>query len=79
VKLTEAPFIDYQFSAIMVQDVLLPLRQKVLKSIHELTHAHASENWFVLFLANYILLHSYGLLMRQQREFARSRNAPVSG
>ncbi|KAI0407888.1 hypothetical protein F4802DRAFT_491677 [Xylaria palmicola] len=74
-RLTDAAFIDYQFSAIVAQDVLLPLRYKVLKRLHELTHSNTSANWIVLFLANFILLHTYGLLMKQQRAFSQRRNA----
>ncbi|KAI1130986.1 hypothetical protein F5Y10DRAFT_288393 [Nemania abortiva] len=47
VRLTEAAFIDYQFSAIVAQDVLFPLRCKVLKQLHELTHSNTSANWFL--------------------------------
>jgi hypothetical protein len=78
VPLTDAPMIDYQFSGIMVQQVLLPLRQKVLKTLYELTHAHTASNWFALFLANFVLLHTYGLLINQQRVFAQCRGANVS-
>jgi hypothetical protein len=67
VRLPDAAFIDYQFSAIVAQDVLLPLRYKVLKRLHELTHSNTSTNWFVLFLANFILLHTYSLLITQQQ------------
>jgi len=76
--LTSAAFIDYQFSALMVERVLLPLRSRVLRKLEELTLSKTSENWFVIFLATFILLHTYGLLVAQQRQFARMRNAKVS-
>jgi len=78
VPLTDAPLIDYQFSGIMVQQVLLPLRQKVLKRLYELTHARTASNWFALFLANFVLLHTYGLLINQQKAFAQHHGANVS-
>jgi hypothetical protein len=77
-NLTSAAFIDYQFSALMVEKVLLPLRSRVLRRLEELTLSKTSENWFVIFLATFILLHTYGLLVAQQRQFAKIRNAKVS-
>jgi hypothetical protein len=80
IPLLSAPLIDYQFSGLMVQQVLLPLRKKVLKKLYDLTHASAAitaNNWFVLVLVNFVLLHTYGLLMNQQRRFARDHNANV--
>ncbi|KAI0105462.1 hypothetical protein GGR51DRAFT_560308 [Nemania sp. FL0031] len=77
VRLPDAEFIDYQFSAIVAQDVLLPLRHKVLKRLHALTHSSTSANWFVLFLANFILLHTYSLLIKQQRAISRRCNSPL--
>jgi hypothetical protein len=78
IRLVDAPFIDYQFSAIMVQDVLIPLRWQVLKQMKVLIHENKPRNWFAIFLANFILLHTYGLLLKQQGAFARSRRAKVS-
>jgi len=76
VQLTQASLIDFQFSGIMYQQILLPLRKAVLGELRRLTHAHTRSNWFVIFLANFILLHTYTLLMNQQVRFARKRRAP---
>jgi len=77
VPLTDAPFIDYQLSAILVQGVLLPLRADVLGTLHKLTLAHSKSDWFVMFLANYIILRSYSRLMNQQRSWARKKGSLV--
>ena len=69
---------DYQFSAIMVQDVLEPLRKGVLKQLHKLTHANTLTSWFALLLVKFILLNTFSLLFRQQRERAQMKNAQVS-
>ncbi|KAI1173498.1 hypothetical protein F4777DRAFT_557525 [Nemania sp. FL0916] len=67
VRFSDALFIDSQFSIIVARDILQPLRNKVLKRLYDLTHSNTSKNWFVLFLANFILLHNYRLLMKQQQ------------
>ena len=77
VPLAFATFIDYQFSALMVQDVLLPLKESVLKRLHDLTHTNSSGSWFALFIVNFILLHTYSLLLKQQRTWAQRRKAEV--
>ncbi|KAH6898261.1 hypothetical protein B0T10DRAFT_555592 [Thelonectria olida] len=77
IRLVDAPFIDYQFSAIMVQDILIPLRWQVLKQMKVLIHENKPHNWFAIFLASFILLHTYALLVKQQGAFARSRKATV--
>jgi len=78
VQLTQACLIDFQFSGIMWQHILLPLRKQVLADLRRLTHAQTKDNWFVIFLATFILLHTYTLLMNQQVRFARKRRALVS-
>lgn len=79
VRLASAPFVDYQFSAIMVEDILSPLAEDVLRQMRSMIHKKKPENWFAIFLASYILLHSYGLLMKQQRDFSARRQNKVSG
>ncbi|EFX00653.1 hypothetical protein CMQ_7655 [Grosmannia clavigera kw1407] len=77
VPFTKAPFIDYQFSAIMAESILQPLREQILKELHKLAHNKARKNWLVIFVATYILLDTYRLLFRQQRAYAASKKAPV--
>ncbi|KAL1981852.1 hypothetical protein VTN96DRAFT_2097 [Rasamsonia emersonii] len=64
-------------SAIIVQRLLLPLRGRVLRELQRLTLQKKPTNWLVIFLSSFIQLHSYELLMKQQRNFALRRNAPV--
>ena len=70
--------IDYQFAALMMQRVLLPLRAEVLKQLEELTRLKQWNQWLNLLLTNYILLDSLGRLMCQQRNFAHQNEYEVS-
>lgn len=76
--LHHAPYLDYQFAGIVVDRILMPWRIQVLKHLSDLTFANKKANWFPLLLANYVLQHTYGLLMRQQRELAIEFRRPAS-
>ena len=78
VSLSDSPYIDYQFSAVVVQDILLPLRKRVLKQLYELMSSGSKENWFTILLVSFTLLSTFGPLFRQQRQFAKMKNAEVS-
>ncbi|KAK4461559.1 hypothetical protein QBC42DRAFT_270048 [Cladorrhinum samala] len=73
VPLRKAPYIDYQFSSVMVQHVLFPLRDSVLKQLNSMILSKAANHWFVIFLSTFILLHTCTLLLQQQRDFTRRR------
>jgi hypothetical protein len=61
----------------MVQSVLEPLREQVMREIKNLSVAKTKENWFVLLLANFVLLSTYRPLMQQQVHFALRKNSAV--
>ena len=73
-----APFLDYEFAGIVVDRILLPWRSQVLHLLSDLSFANKKSNWFALLLANFVLQHTYGLLMRQQRALAIEYRQPVS-
>jgi hypothetical protein len=77
IPITKSPIVDYQFASIVVQRILLPLGKKVLSELQRLTLQKNKAQWLTLLLANFILLQSYGLLMKQQRNFALKRKAKV--
>lgn len=77
-ELKSAGDLDCQFTSIVINDILAPLRDKVLRQLNEMIYTDKRKNWFKVFLAMYILLHSFSLLMRQQRRFAQRRNSQVS-
>ena len=76
--LHRAPFLDYQFAGIVVDRILMPWRSQVLQLLSELSYANKKSNWFALLLANFVLQHTYGLLMRQQRALAIEFRKPLS-
>ncbi|KAL9616642.1 MAG: hypothetical protein Q9160_008498 [Pyrenula sp. 1 TL-2023] len=71
----DAPFIDYQFSGIIKDDILIPTQRIVLQQLQDLIYKNHKKNWLSILVGTFILLNTYGLLMRQQREFARSIEA----
>ena len=77
-KFTSAKLMDYKFAGILVSELLTPLKDKMLRELEALTFSKIKQNWFPLFLTNFILLHTYGLLINQQRNFAKRRKSRVS-
>ncbi|PMD19482.1 hypothetical protein NA56DRAFT_203203 [Hyaloscypha hepaticicola] len=71
------PFVNYQIAAVFTERVLEPLRIVVLKQLQTLILANKSSNWFVTFLAVFILLHNYELQCNFHRGFARRRKFEV--
>lgn len=71
------PYVDYQLGSIIINRVLLPLREEILRELERMVEKHKPEDWYVTFLTVFILLQNYELQMRFQRDFAKRRNAPV--
>ena len=75
--LHNAPFLDYEFAGIIVDRILMPWRSQVLQLLSDLSYQNKKANWFALLLANFVLQHTFGLLMRQQRALAVEFKKPV--
>ena len=73
----EAPLVDYQFAGIMRDRILLQCRETVLEEFQDKIHKHHKQNWFTIFITSFVLLNTYELLSRQQRDFAILIKAPV--
>ena len=77
--LARAPLLDEQLAVLLVDDVLTPIRQRVISRLdHIITHKR-KERWLDLVLATFVLLHHYSLAMIHQWNFARRRKAANSG
>ena len=75
-KLHDAPVIDGQIAVLLVDEILEPVRKKVISQLdHIITHKR-KERWFELLLATFILLHHYSLATIHQ--FKISRHTRVS-
>ncbi len=72
----DAPLVDYQFAGIMRDRILLRCRDAVLEELQEL-YKHHKQNLFAIFITSFVLLNTYELLSRQQRDFASLIKAPV--
>ncbi|KAL2185634.1 hypothetical protein L209DRAFT_766348 [Thermothelomyces heterothallicus CBS 203.75] len=71
------PYVDYQWTSIVIQRILTPLRKDVLRILQSTLNNHDSKDWFVTFLTCFILLQNYEMQMLFQRQFAQRRRAPL--
>jgi hypothetical protein len=71
------PLIDNQLSFVILTKILKPLRKKVLEGLLRLFKTKKRSDWVVVFLASYMLLHNYEMIMKAQIEIARWRQAEV--
>ena len=67
----DAPFIDYQFSGIIKDEICLPAQERVLSQLQELVYKKHRHNWLSILVGTFVLLHTYRLLITQQRDFAQ--------
>ena len=77
IPLIEAPLVDYQFAGIMRDRILMRCRDKVLKELQDKIYENHNQNLFAIFIASFVLLNTYELLSRQQRDFASLIQASV--
>lgn len=77
--LTDAKIIDAQLSSIFVLHFLGILQKRVLEPIHRIACSSdlRKTHWFEVFLANFILLHNFECVIKQQRKWARENDSKV--
>ena len=85
VDLTDAKMLDWQFSGIVKDYILMVRSKRVLEKLQKLlagckgnAGCKANESWLPTFLCTYVLLNTYTLLIRQQQSFAKEMGARVS-
>ncbi|KAK3312017.1 hypothetical protein B0H66DRAFT_486618 [Apodospora peruviana] len=71
------PYLDYQLASIIIHRVLSPLRKDVLRDLQSTLNTHSPKDWYVTFLASFILLQNYEMQMQFQRQFAARRKAEI--
>ncbi|KAG8157855.1 hypothetical protein KVR01_012127 [Diaporthe batatas] len=70
------PYIDFQFSAIIMERILGPLSRDVLKGLENLVLKNQAKKWFTIFLVVFILMHSYELILQHEVAFTTRRLYP---
>ncbi|KAL9082118.1 MAG: hypothetical protein Q9159_006709 [Coniocarpon cinnabarinum] len=70
--LVSAPAIDEQLAVILVDQVLCPLKKKVIKLLDGIITHKRKDRWLELTLAVFILLNHYHMSMVHQWNFSRS-------
>jgi len=76
-EITDMPFLDHQL-ALILKSALADICKRIMKGLTALYRSKDSHNWIPKLLASYILLHSWQMLMKQQREMAIERGLEVS-
>lgn len=71
------PYIDYQFASILMEKVLAPVSERVLKRLDTLIKKRQPSDWYSIFLSIFILMHSFELIMAHEVQFTKRRNYPV--
>jgi len=72
------PYIDFQLAAVIMQLVLKPLQERILKALDKLVLTGRIRNWFRIFLVIFVLLQGYELAFAHEVAWTRKRQYPVS-
>jgi hypothetical protein len=72
-KLDEIPYVEHQLTWILRNDFLAPLCAEVLADIQKINASGKADDWLGQFLATFIVLHNYELLVKRQKAFTISR------
>ena len=71
-------YLDVQLAKTLKHN-LAKQSQAIMRGLKVLLESKKAEDWMAKFVATYILLHNWELLMKQQHEIARERKLKVGG
>jgi hypothetical protein len=77
-KLRLPPIMDTQLDQVVIQHLLLPLRDQILKDLDQNIHNHRPDNWFETYLTICILLNHTSMSSKHGRRFAKTYGISVS-
>jgi hypothetical protein len=72
------PIMDTQLDEVAIGGVLVQLGKEFLNIYDRLTRAMKKEDWYELFLATFIIMHNYELVMEDIVDFADRNGKSVS-
>ncbi len=72
------PVMDTQLDQILIQDILMPFRSRILHKFEGLISPAKPEAWWEVYLSTFILLNHIERLARHSVLQARRQNLPVS-
>lgn len=72
------PIMDTQLDEIALKHVLIPLKSKVLHLLKDKVLEKKKENWYEIFLASFIVLHSSEVVLGQVMDYSRRYGITVS-
>lgn len=65
------PIMDTQLDEIAIKHVLIPLKNKVLRLFKEKVLGKKKNNWYEVFLASFIILHSSEIVLNQVMDYSK--------
>jgi len=71
------PYVDFQLAAVIMERVLKPLQERILKALDKLMLTGRARNWFHIFLVIFVLLQGYELAFEHEVAWTRKRQYPV--
>jgi hypothetical protein len=71
------PIIDTQLDQIIIQEILSPLRSKVLELLETRINQHRREDWHDTYLSVFTLLHHFAMCAKHGRRFVKAFGLPV--
>lgn len=71
------PMIDTQLDQIVIQDILIPLREKILQALQAKIQNHRPDTWFEVYSTIFILLNSIEASQAHSNRFCRRFGRPV--
>ena len=77
-KLRLPPMMDTQLDQIVIQEILQPLRAKILQLLDQRFRNHQPDNWFETYLTVFILLNHTSMSSKHGRRFSKTYGTGVS-
>lgn len=72
------PFMDTQLDEIAIKDILLPLKNRLLRRFKKKVLEKKKENWYELFLATFIMLHDLEVVLEEVKVWSDGFGLSVS-
>jgi transposase InsO family protein len=72
------PFMDTQLDEMTIRDVLVPLKNKLMRLLRERMLARKREDWYEIYLVSFIILHNSERVLSHIMNFARRFGVNVS-
>lgn len=66
-----------QIDSINAQQIIPPLRKKVLRTLESLIKSNKTQDWFTIYVAVFLLLHNVSVISADRRRHGKANGATV--